>query len=117
MRLLFILRLERRGKLIEFMKRKSDSYSGIYKDMVEILGEEITFKIYENYRGQQVTFPMRLYSKNYIVEYLIKNYNGKNLKQLSRQLGYTSNWLQQVINKADIKEQIESKMEEEKDVL
>lgn len=85
------------------MKRKSENYSGIYKDMVEILGEEITLKIYENYRGQQVTFPMRLYSKIYIVEYLSKNYNGKNLKQISRQLGYTCNWLQQVINKSGIR--------------
>ncbi|CUO81937.1 Mor transcription activator family protein [Clostridium perfringens] len=99
------------------MKRKSDNYSGIYKDMVEILGEEITLKIYENYKGQQVTFPMRLYSKSYIVEYLIKNYNGKNLKELSRQLGYTSNWLQQVIKKTNIKEKVKSDMEENKNVL
>ena len=48
------------------MSKKSENYSGIYKDMVEVLGEEITLKIYENYRGQQVTFPMRLYSKSYI---------------------------------------------------
>ncbi|MDU8966663.1 MAG: Mor transcription activator family protein [Clostridium sp.] len=86
------------------MKRKCDNYSGIYKDMVEILGEEITLQIYENYRGQQVTFPMRLYSKKYIEEYLLKNYDGKNLKKLSRELGYTCNWLQQVINKLDINE-------------
>lgn len=99
------------------MNRKSDNYSGIYKDMVEVLGEEITLKIYENYRGQQVTFPMRLYSKNYIVEYLIKNYNGKNLKELSRQLGYTSNWLQQVIKKTNLKEKVKSDMEENRDVL
>ncbi|EGT0000599.1 Mor transcription activator family protein [Clostridium perfringens] len=99
------------------MKRRSDNYSGIYKDMVEILGEEITLKIYENYKGQQVTFPMRLYSKSYIIEYLIKNYNGKNLKELSRQLGYTSNWLQQVIKKTNIKEKVKSDMEENKNVL
>lgn len=99
------------------MNRKSDNYSGIYKDMVEILGEEITLKIYENYKGQQVTFPMRLYSKSYIIEYLIKNYNGKNLKELSRQLGYTSNWLQQVIKKTNIKEEVKSDMEENKNVL
>lgn len=88
------------------MKRISENYSGIYKDMIEILGEEVTLRIYENYRGQQVTFPMRLYSKKYIVDYLIKNYDGKNLKQISRQLGYTCNWLQQMINKANIKEKI-----------
>ena len=81
------------------MKRRSDNYSGIYKDMVEILGEEITLKIYENYKGQQVTFPMRLYSKEYIIKYLKENYNGNNIKQLSRELGYTERWIKQIINK------------------
>lgn len=93
------------------MNKKSENYGGIYKDMVEVLGEEITLKIYENYRGQQVTFPMRLYSKSYILEYLTKNYNGRNLKELSRKLGYTCNWLQQVINKESIKKNIENKVE------
>lgn len=93
------------------MNKKSENYSGIYKDMVEVLGEEITLKVYENYRGQQVTFPMRLYSKSYILEYLTKNYNGKNLKELSRKLGYTCNWLQQVINKESIKKNIDNKVE------
>ncbi|SDP73159.1 Mor transcription activator family protein [Clostridium gasigenes] len=90
------------------MKKKSENYSGIYKDMIEVLGEDITFKIYENYRGQQVTFPMRLHSKNYIIEYLIKHYNGNNLKQLSRELGYTCNWLQQVINKIEVKNNVKT---------
>lgn len=93
------------------MSKKSENYSGIYKDMVEVLGEEITLKIYENYRGQQVTFPMRLYSKSYILEYLTKNYDGKNLKELSRNLGYTCNWLQQVIKREEIREKIEDKVE------
>ena len=93
------------------MSKKSENYSGIYKDMVEVLGEEITLKIYENYRGQQVTFPMRLYSKSYILEYLNKNYNGKNLQELSRKLGYTCNWLQQVINKEIIREKNKEKVE------
>ena len=87
----------------EDMSRKSENYRGIYKDMVEVLGDEITLKVYENYKGQQVTFPMRLYSDKYVIDYLDKNYNGKNLKQISRKLGYTCNWLQKVINKNGIR--------------
>lgn len=66
----------------EWMSKRSEKYRGIYKDMVEVLGHDITLKVYEQYRGQQVTFPMRMYSQEYVVEYLIKNYNGKNLKQM-----------------------------------
>ncbi|MDB2157399.1 Mor transcription activator family protein [Clostridium butyricum] len=87
----------------EWMSKRSEKYRGIYKDMVEVLGHDITLKVYEQYRGQQVTFPMRMYSQEYVVEYLIKNYNGKNLKQMSRELGYTCNWLQKIINKHNIR--------------
>ena len=45
---------------------------------------------------------MRLYSDKYVIDYLNKHYNGKNLKQISRKLGYTCNWLQKVINKNGI---------------
>lgn len=71
------------------MEGTTQDYNGIYGAMVEILGEEITHKIYEYYRGQQVSFPMRLYSTEYTMNYLQKHYNGKNLKELSRQLGYS----------------------------
>lgn len=87
----------------EWMSKRSEKYRGIYKDMVEVLGHDITLKVYEQYKGQQVTFPMRIYSQEYVVEYLIKNYNGKNLKQMSRELGYTCNWLQKIINKNNIR--------------
>lgn len=86
----------------DVMRKKSENYRGIYKDMVEVLGTDITLKVYESYKGQQVTFPMRLYSDKYVIDYLSKHYNGKNLKQISRRLGYTCNWLQKVINKNGI---------------
>ncbi|MDB2105866.1 Mor transcription activator family protein [Clostridium paraputrificum] len=86
----------------DVMSKKSENYRGIYKDMVDVLGVDVTLKIYESYKGQQVTFPMRLYSDKYVIDYLSKNYNGKNLNQISRKLGYTCNWLQKVINKNGI---------------
>ena len=89
---------------------KSD-YNGVYEELVELLGLENTLKIHKHFRGQQVNFPMRLYSKSYILEYLNKNYNGKNLKELSRKLGYTCNWLQQVISKVIIREKNKEKVE------
>lgn len=79
-------------------------YNGIYQDMRVILGEEMTQKIYQFYRGQQVTFPMRLYSNQYTIEYLVTHYNGQNLKQLSRELGYTERWIKQLIDRHKIVE-------------
>lgn len=62
------------------MKGKAQDYNGIYSDMVEVLGEEMTHKIYQYYRGQQVSFPMRLYSKTYTEKYLKQHYNAINVQ-------------------------------------
>ncbi|WP_297639033.1 Mor transcription activator family protein [uncultured Clostridium sp.] len=86
-----------------------EKYSGIYKDMVEILGEEVVLRIYEHYKGQQVTFPMRIYSKSFVIEYIMKNYNGKNIKEIARELGYTSNWIQQIVKKEKLREKLGDK--------
>ena len=45
--------------------------------MIAILGEDNVKKIHENYKGQQVTFPMKLYSKEYIDWYINENKDKK----------------------------------------
>lgn len=81
---------------------KSSDYNGIYADMVEQLGEEIVVEINKYYKGQQITFPMRLYSKNYVIRYIKENYNGNNIKKISRELGYSQRWIQDLINRNNI---------------
>lgn len=97
---LIIIRLDaERGKAKIRRKVDPSDFSGVYQDMVENLGVEVTKRIYKHYNGQQVTFPMRLYSKKYILERL-KEYDGSNLKELSRELGYSERWLRHLIEKA-----------------
>ena len=78
---------------------KDSDYKGIYADMVDILGEEIVIKLHKYYRGQQITFPMKLYSDEYVKRYIEKNYKIKTLKEMCRELGYTEGWIKQLINK------------------
>ena len=53
--------------------------------------------IHQTYKGLQVTFPKRLYSKDYVKEKVKQEYNGKNLKELSRRYGYSERWIRQMI--------------------
>lgn len=80
------------------MKFKSNDFNGIYADMYEQLGEENVREIYKHYKGQQVTFPMRIYSKEYIIRYISINYNGDNLKEIARELGYSERWVKTLID-------------------
>ena len=90
------------------MKNKTQYFNGIYQDMMLVLGEDITKQVYQFYRGQQVTFPMRLYSREYTKEYLMKHYTGSNLKKLSRELGYSERWVKGLINQYQIEDKKEA---------
>ena len=81
------------------MTKSNSDYKGIYADMAQILGEEIIIKLHRYYKGQQITFPMKLYSNEYVKRYIEKNYKTKTLKEMCRELGYTEGWIKQLINK------------------
>lgn len=83
------------------MNKKDEDFKGIYKNIVDLLGEEATIKLYENYKGQQVTFPMRLYSKKYVLRVIKEKYNGKNITELSKELDYSERWMRKLINKIE----------------
>ncbi|WP_238882326.1 Mor transcription activator family protein [Clostridium sp. YIM B02551] len=80
------------------MKYRSSDFSGIYESVHENLGFEIVREIYKYYKGQQITFPMRLYSKEYVIKYISENYDGKNIKELARDLEYTEKWIRKLVN-------------------
>lgn len=81
------------------MVKNNSDYKGIYADMAEILGEEVVLKLHRYYRGQQITFPMKLYSNAYVENYILKNHKTKTLKEMCRELGYTEGWIKQILKK------------------
>ena len=70
-------------------------YAGVYKDLVALVGHEAVLAIYENMKGQQVTFPNRLYSTEYIVELAKKAKDGDELKKIALKYDYTERRLRQ----------------------
>ena len=61
----------------------------IYKEIAQIIGVEQTLELYENMRGQQVTFPQRLYNTTFVSQYVKQNYNGKNMRELAQKFNYS----------------------------
>ena len=49
------------------------NYNDIYKEISEIIGLEATLKIYLRFKGQQVSFPVRLYSPRICLLYTLSN--------------------------------------------
>lgn len=78
-------------------KKVVQDYSGVYQEMVEILGVQGVNKLYENYRGQQVVFPMRLHTREYVIKEVNKKYDGTNLKALALEFGYSERHLRTML--------------------
>ncbi len=81
---------------------KRDGLAEIYNQLIDIVGIENTEEIYKNLKGQQITFPMRLYRTDYITKMVNENYNGKNLKALAKEYGYTERYLRYLLNKSQL---------------
>ena len=72
-------------------------YNQIYIELCDLIGEEHMSLVYESFRGMQVSFPSRLYIKEYIIQQIKERYDGQNGKELAREFGYTAKYFDQLI--------------------
>lgn len=61
----------------------------VYRDIADEIGVENTLAIYNMFRGTQVSFPSRLFSKEHIHDAIISEYNGSNVTQLAQKYNYS----------------------------
>lgn len=79
------------------MSEKKLLYNEIYFELAELLGEENAEKMHEMFKGQQVTFPVRLYDTRLIKEMVRREYDGTNLKALVSKYGYCEKTLRRML--------------------
>ena len=79
------------------LEDRPENYNSIYAELSKLIGVDNTKKIYEEYRGQQISFPNHNYTKEYIQTYLLENYNGKNMRNMAKKFGYTERRLRQLL--------------------
>lgn len=61
----------------------------VYRDIADEIGIENTMVIYRLFHGTQISFPSRLFSKEYIHRAIAEEYNGKNVSQLAQKYNYS----------------------------
>lgn len=71
------------------MKNELLGLNDVYRDIADEIGIENTLVIYKLFHGTQVSFPTRLFSKEYIHEAIVNEYNGNNVPQLAQKYNYS----------------------------
>ncbi|ETY74598.1 hypothetical protein LFAB_06330 [Lactiplantibacillus fabifermentans T30PCM01] len=68
-----------------------------YAQLNDLLGPELTYQVYELYRGRQVSFPMRLYDSQKVSQQIVQEYDGHNIAALTRKYRYSQRWVRQIL--------------------
>lgn len=91
-------------------KINTDIYASVYKTLAEEVGEEATRKIHKLFKGQQIVFPSRLYSAEYIAKRIICEHDaGKTVREIAASTGYTDRRIRQILRNNREKEQVNGK--------
>lgn len=74
-----------------------DIYKDIYKEIAQVINIETAIKMHEKFKGQQIIFPKKLYTKEYLYSYVKDNYNGHNVRELSQKFEYSDRRIRQIL--------------------
>jgi Mor family transcriptional regulator len=79
------------------VQKESELYNAVYKEISEIVGLDATLKIYLRFKGQQVSFPVRLYNPHLIQRNVIKEFDGTNIRSLAQKYDYSEKTIRRMI--------------------
>jgi Mor family transcriptional regulator len=91
-----------KGKVIKYRREdkvnvKNTDLVPIYKEIADIIGIENTVMLYKNFKGQQITFPQRIFTIEYVAKYIKENRNGESVRELAKKFGYTERHIRQLL--------------------
>ena len=87
--------------VVKFKGIDVEAINEVYKTLIEVVGLENAEKLYDHYRGQQLNFPIRLFSTDYIKKTLVKEGKKCDIKLLSRNLGCSERWIKKLAKETD----------------
>ena len=87
------------------MDKKTDNcpmLNGVYETMNEIIGFDNVMKLYEHYKGSQINFPTRLFSKEFILQEAIKGYDGtsESINKIAVKYSYSERTIRKLLKKS-----------------
>ena len=94
----------RTGWIMMRLKKQENKYISVYGEIARVLSEsEDVEKIYDLLKGQTISFPKKLYSTEYIKEYIHKNYGKETGRDIACKFGITDRRVRQIAKEKEQK--------------
>ena len=76
---------------------ESELFNEVYREIGDAIGLDGAIAVYQMYKGQQITFPVHLFSAKRIQHSIIKEYDGTNIRELAKKYGYSEKTVRRMI--------------------
>ena len=85
--------------VIDINDKKSTMLNGVYETIADLVGFDNAVKLYEYFRGNQVNFPTKLFSKEFVLQEAIKNYDGtsESIKRIATKYNYSERTIRKLL--------------------
>ena len=84
---------------VEILKKDLDGLNDVYRDIADEIGVENTLAIYRLFHGTQISFPNRLFSKEYTHKAIISEYDGNDVHQLAKKYNYSARSIWRILKR------------------
>lgn len=84
---------------VKLLGNDINGLNDVYKTIADEIGIENAVAIYRLFHGSQISFPSRLFSKEYTHKAIIGEYNGKNIHQLAQKYNYSERSVWRIVKK------------------
>ena len=83
-------------------KNDNKKYISVYGEIAQVLSNPADVeRVYELLKGQTVSFPQKLYSKEYMKEYINRNYGNETAREIASVLGISDRRVRQIANERE----------------
>lgn len=71
--------------------------NAVYKEISEKMGIDVAMEMYQLFKGQQITFPVRFFNPTRIQQIIVKEYDGTNIRTLALKYNYSEKTIRRII--------------------
>lgn len=81
----------------EMANSDKELLNNVYREISEALGMDTAVAMYHLFKGQQISFPVRLLNPECIRQKIIEEYDGKNVGLLATKYDYSEKTIRRII--------------------
>ena len=78
-------------------EKDSELLNAAYREISEKLGMDTAMEIYQMFKGQQISFPVRFFNPERIREIIVREYDGTNVRTLAIKYNYSEKTIRRII--------------------